>query len=185
MRKYRAQIMRFVLMTMALGFVAHELEADVSKDEIKALAKLGMSEQFLLKYLHANAPVFPLSKKDLEDLRWAGVGEPVLALLGKGVKEERHLGLPPPAPGRKGVPFFVPSIAQLLVFTYLPGYLAWGESRPWGYGQRYVPFDRSLDPWTGYSFPDYGFSYYPTLRYYAPSYSYIPGSSGFHYGSPR
>lgn len=47
---------------------------------------------FLLKYILANATVTSLSKKDLEELRQARVGEPVLAPVAK-------VRLPPPAPG--------------------------------------------------------------------------------------
>jgi hypothetical protein len=179
--------MRILAFAWILGAGGSWVLADVSKEDVKALAKVGLSEDFLEKYIRANAPVTPLSTRDLDELREAKVGDKVLALLAKGIADDRGplrgtLPAPPPEDGKK-----VPPLSRGLP-RFLPFYSDYGnpflKGNAWDRFLHPSPsYDYSLDPASGYAFPAYGFSYYPTMRYYAPSYSYYPSGPGFSYRS--
>ena len=74
-------------MTTRYGFLAGLLSvalagpvfAEVSKVEISKLAKAGLDEAVILKYIEANGPVQPLSAQDLIDLKSEGVSDRIIA----------------------------------------------------------------------------------------------------------
>lgn len=178
--------MKILLAALVLGAGPSSVWADVSKDDLKALAKLGMSEEFLEKYLKANAPVGAYSPEDIAELRTAGVAPRILQILAKGVPRESDflaktvLSAPKggaqlhlPVPGL----FIFPSFYSMVVPLCIPeGGSPYGLPGP-------LLRDPSLDPLGGYAFPAYGYSYYPKMQYYAPSYSYLSPTYGFSYRS--
>lgn len=182
----RSWAVKILLTAIVLGAGASLVQADVSKDDLKALAKLGMSEEFLEKYLKANAPVGAYSAEDIADLGRAGVGPKILGLLAKGVPRENDLlSQPSPAATRErppflfpvpGLPFLPPFYSMVVPLCTPPGRAPAALPGP-------LMRDPALDPLGGFAFPAYGFSYYPRMQYYAPSYSYLSPTYGFSYRS--
>lgn len=147
-----------VLLAAAPGFAA----AQATKEDLKKLAKAGVSEDVILAYIKANGFAGKPSSDDLVDLKAAGVSDRVLAGILAPV-EATPAAPPAPAP--------TPAPAPSTVYVERPVVYASGT---WSVGPRYsYP--------SSYCAPVYR-PYY-TGTFYRPSYSYSYSYCRPYYGS--
>jgi len=114
-----------------LGISATTALGDVTKDDVKALLRIGTSEAEIRSYVEAHRPVLPLSADDLRDLRAAGASDDLLVFL-----------ITPP------VPPAVPPVTSADPYGY-----------PYDYGYSYYPPDCYYT--YPYYYPSYPYPYYP------------------------
>lgn len=120
-----------------LGFLANAALGDVTKDDVKALLRIGTSEAEIRSYVEAHRPVLPLSADDLRDLRAAGASDDLLVYL-----------ITPP------VPPAVPPVTSSDSYAYPDDD---------GYSYSYPPDDYyypdAYSPYPYYYYPGFGFSF--------------------------
>ncbi len=147
-----------VLLAAAPGFAA----AQATKEDLKKLAKAGVSEDVILAYIKANGFAGKPSSDDLVDLKSAGISDRVLA----GI-----LAPSEPAPAPAATPAAPAAPAPSTVYVERPVVYASGY---WSVGPRYsYP--------SSYCAPAYR-PYY-TGTFCRPSYSYSYSYSRPYYGS--
>ena len=141
--------------------------ADVTKEDLKKLAKAGISDDVILSYVKANAPLARLSPEDLIELKQAGASEKLLASV---------LAVPATSPSPAARQESGRMVAQQPVYTPATTYVY--DATPY----YYAPSTANYSSYPGY--------YYPRSYYY-PSYSFSYGhwpshhsysSSGVHSG---
>jgi hypothetical protein len=124
-----------------LGFSATAALGDVTKDEVKALLRIGTSDAVIRSYVEAHRPVQPLSADDLRDLRAAGASDDLLVFL-----------ITPP------VPPAAPSVTDSTGNPY--GYEDYGTYYPsYSYPYPYYPNYDYYYPYYPYYYPGFGFSF--------------------------
>jgi hypothetical protein len=159
--------------TVALALLAAlplAAAADVSKEDVKKLARAGLSDEVILSFIRANGPAPKLSADDIVDLKQAGVSDRVLAVLA---------GTTPPAPAPR-TPMADGSVYAPCATTYVvqePVVYTSYYSTPWYYTCWGWPY------YCGYPYWHYVYYGYPRCGYY-PSYgTFTPrGYSGVYTG---
>lgn len=150
--------MTYVLATwMALLLAGGSPVGDqVTKEDVKKLARAGVGEEVILAFLRSNNARIDLSASDVVDLKEVGVTPKVIAYL----LETKDLPKAQPRPSTTSNPTYRPSTT-----VYVDGY--YPEAWYWpGWG--YVPY--------GYVYRHYPyFGYYPYYRHYGYSYHGYPG----------
>ena len=153
--------MKKILAATALAFfLPAAASADVTKEDILKLSNAGISQDVIVNFIRANAPVRNLTADEIVALKEAGVGERVLAALtARPAKPE-----PKPAPAvasprstvvtewRTPVNYYYYSVPR---YTYWPTYsYSYGYSNcsPYTYGSTYYrPYRYSYNSGYGYS----------------------------------
>ena len=108
--------MRTTLVWMALGALALPAAAEVTKADLKKLAAAGISDDVVLAFVRANQPVGRFNADDLVELKQAGLGDRVLAVLA---------GEPAPVVERRVVvPQETYYIEPAVEYAYSPLYLS-------------------------------------------------------------
>jgi hypothetical protein len=131
--------MKILLFGLALlGFSATTALGDVSKDDVKALLRIGTSEAEIRSYVEAHRPVLPLSADDLRDLRASGASDDLLVFL---ITPPVPPAVPP-VPSSDPYPYPYDSYGYS---TYPPDYYY-----PYPY-YSYYPYPYYY-PWFGFSF---------------------------------
>jgi hypothetical protein len=135
-----------ILVALALlGALPLAAAADVSKEDVKKLAKAGLSDDVILSFIRANGPMARLSADDIVELKEAGVSERVLAVLA---------GTPIPAPAPRtlvsdGENAYTPPSTTYVVqepvvytsYTSSPWYSSyWGWPYYWWYPYGYYGY---------------------------------------------
>lgn len=134
--------MKFTL--LVLGFLvlgSTGAFADISKDDIKELLRIGMSEGDIRTYVDAHRPVRSLTADDLRDLRAAGASNDLLLFLMTPVET-------PPPPTLSEDPSSYPSSNPYYAYPYY-------------YGAYDPSYSYPYNPYSPYS------PYYPYYPYYS------------------
>jgi hypothetical protein len=145
-----------------LALVALPALADVTKEELRKLARAGVSDDVILSYVRANGPVAKLSPEDLIDLKQDGASEKLLASV-LAVPAASPGPTAPQEPGRtvSGQPVYVP--APTYVYEAAPYYDA-------PRGAYYSSYPGYYYSHSSYYYPSYSFSYgYHPRHYYSHS----------------
>ncbi|HTF57940.1 MAG TPA: hypothetical protein VK661_11975, partial [Planctomycetota bacterium] len=84
-------ILTLVLLAVAPAFAA----AQASKEDLKKLAKAGLSDDVIVAFLKANGGAVKLSSDDLVDLKSAGLSDKVLAAMLAPAEKAKELPTQP------------------------------------------------------------------------------------------
>jgi hypothetical protein len=144
--------MAATIMTV-LAALAMPAMADVTKEDLKKLARAGISEDVILSYVKANGPLARLSAEDLIELKQAGASENLLVSV---------LAIPATAPAYSPQPETRPIVVEKPLYS----------SATTAYGYDSAPY--YYTPTSTY----YTSSYYPS---YSSRTSCYPGTS-YRYG---
>jgi hypothetical protein len=110
---------RILLILVALLLSTAAASGDISKDDLKDLLRIGMSEGDIRTYVDAHRPVLPLSANDLTELRAAGASNELLQFLITPVETPE---VPPVTDSYGGTVYPDPSSYSTPYYPYSPYY---------------------------------------------------------------
>ena len=166
--------------------------ADVSKDDILKLLAAHASEETVIGFVRANAPVRMLSTQDILDLRNAGASEKVISALSSVPLTSGESTIPMPEQAIPAGPDYVLESPEYYpyYYEYYPHYTPYFYTYPGFSFYFYWPFFYHRHHFVVRAFPYYGhegWRYHHAFPYHAGTWGYHPwyDHQGFHAYHPH